>query len=159
MDDPIVSRFRETILDLGRHEKIEVVSQSDTRSINSLLRRIEGEDTIFVFKNEKTFSIVEQKVEEHNLPKVFLRDELILCPMENNMVPHHTIMSEDDITCKLQYHNSYQLPRILFSDPIVRWNGWKCGSYIEISRGDDKKYYRHLYCSKRCDHEGTTRRA
>ena len=72
MDDPIVSRFRETILDLGRHEKIEVVSQSDTRSINSLLRRIEGEDTIFVFKNEKTFSIVEQKVEEHNLPKVFL---------------------------------------------------------------------------------------
>jgi len=147
MGDTIVSTFEKIISELGRDEDVEIVSQSDKKSISILIKRIQYENKIFIIKNEKVFNTIKQKIKEHNLVRIFFIDELMICPMDNIMVPCHNIISEKDIEERLEYHKTYQLPRILFSDPIVRWNGWKCGSYIEVSRFDGTKYYRHLYCS------------
>lgn len=149
--DPVIIRFKKKITELGRNEKVEVVSEVPKPGVDDFIKKVEQSKKIYVIKNEISFDMVRQKISNSLLTRVFLRDELVTCPMENIMVPQHNLVSPEYMDREMKMYSDYKFPRILFSDPIVRWNGWKCNSFIEITRKDGSKYYRHLYCSDECD--------
>jgi len=133
---------------IGRREKVNLVVGIGKGTIRSLIEEIaEMSDEIFVVRNEDVFDKVFENIAEHCYTRVFLEDELILCPIDNEMVPKHEIASLDEVKELLALCGKKKLPRILFKDPIVRWNGWKCNSIIKITRKNGEIYYRHLYCS------------
>lgn len=72
--------------------------------------------------------------------RIFFHDELLISPLDNILVPIHEKCNADDILTKYNITIS-QLPKLLASDPIVRWNGWNIGDVIKIYR-EDEVYYR-----------------
>lgn len=79
--------------------------------------------------------------------RIFFQDELLLCPLDNTMVPLHEMLSEEETTELLRVHNIVKdhLPKIPAHDPIVRWNGWTVGDIIRIHRVDGTLYYRLVF--------------
>lgn len=77
--------------------------------------------------------------------RIFFYDELLVCPLDNIFVPEHRLCSQQDVDEMLKKYKItlQQLPRMLSSDIISRWNGWREGNVIAITRkGRDQPYYR-----------------
>lgn len=79
--------------------------------------------------------------------KIFFYDELLLCPLDNIMVPVHELCSEEETLDLLRKYNIIKdhLPKIPAHDPIVRWKGWTEGDVIRILRPDNTIYYRLVF--------------
>jgi DNA-directed RNA polymerase subunit H (RpoH/RPB5) len=83
-------------------------------------------------------------IQPQNYCKVFFIDELVANPMANKMVPRHELCTQDMIDDLLREHSitTNMLPKIFLRDPIVRWNAWKIGDVIKITRPNGEIYYR-----------------
>lgn len=68
--------------------------------------------------------------------ELFEQRELLFNPSHHETVPRHSILSESDIQALLQKYQVHrnQLPRILLSDPMVRYIGATRGMVVHIHR-------------------------
>jgi DNA-directed RNA polymerase subunit H (RpoH/RPB5) len=73
--------------------------------------------------------------------KIFFWNELLICPMDNILVPVHEKCKNVSQILSMYSISLEQLPKIPLSDPIVRWNGWGVGDVINIYR-ENEIYYR-----------------
>jgi DNA-directed RNA polymerase subunit H (RpoH/RPB5) len=126
----------------GRKMKLRYLDLVNDK-INKLT--VDG-DTIYVIYKDSDYKKVIEKVGEHESVNFFHDDGTFFCPMDNVNVPKHVLV-EDPEELVRRYEN-LKFPRILFEDPVVKWNGWECGSYVRIERGRGEIFYRHLYCSE-----------
>ena len=113
--------------------------------INNKIEDI-NDETIYIVYGASDYKKVIEKVGEHKSVYIFNDEDISFCPVDNKNVPKHTLVENPEELIK-RYKN-LKFPRILFEDPIVKWYGWKCGSYIRIERDHGEVYYRHLYCSE-----------
>jgi DNA-directed RNA polymerase subunit H (RpoH/RPB5) len=82
-------------------------------------------------------------IQPQNYCKVFFIDELVANPIANKMVPNHELCTQDMVDELLKKYSitADMLPKIFLRDPIVRWNAWKVGDIIKITRPSEV-YYR-----------------
>jgi DNA-directed RNA polymerase subunit H (RpoH/RPB5) len=142
----IIDSFKKRIGELGRTEDVEVVVDNATKNTDRFVSTMNESGTIYVFSNENMYNSVRRRIKESLLCNIFYREELFICPMDNHMVPEHTLCDDPP-----SMYKNYEFPRILFSDPVVRWYGWKCNSMIKITRKNGSAFYRFLHCSEPCD--------
>lgn len=98
---------------------------------------------ILLVDNKAEYQKILKKLSPSLHCNVFLTESISLCPIDNILVPEHKLVDLDrlkNMYCNMEY------PRILFTDPIAKWNGWYCNSLIEVHRTDGP-YYRLLECS------------
>lgn len=69
---------------------------------------------------------------------LFFKDELNINPVENCMVPKHESVT-DDIPYDIN-----RLPILKILDPIRRWQNFKPGSIVKITRSPTNIYYRKV---------------
>ncbi|KAK5808351.1 hypothetical protein F5H01DRAFT_351917 [Linnemannia elongata] len=81
----------------------------------------------------------------HN--RVFFHEELLVCPLDNVMVPPHELCTLEEVGEILKRYSilKEQLPGIPPWDPIVRWKGWTKGDVIRITRLSGEMYYRLVF--------------
>lgn len=87
------------------------------------------------------------KMTPENLSRVFFVEELLVCPIDNDIVPLHELCTKEEernMLREYKIYNKYMLPRIRLSDIITRWYGWELGDVIRIIRRSDpdNPYYR-----------------
>lgn len=83
-------------------------------------------------------------IQPRNYSKVFFVDELLAYPVGNHLVPRHKLCTDEMVADLLGRFSITvdALPRILLSDTIVRWYGWKVGDVIKVTRANGDDYYR-----------------
>lgn len=131
-----ISKYR------GREITVEVLHAEIPRY------SVEG-DIVYLIPDETLYSKVIRSVCESSRCNFFDR---LSCPMENKLVPLHELITD---LSEIRMYRFMEFSRIRFSDPVVKWHGWKCNSFIRITRSDGSRTYRHLYCLEECDHDVT----
>ena len=144
MDNMKVEIFRRRISEV-RGNDTEVVILTGFQEPDDLIIR---DDLIYYIPDSKIYNKIIRIVKEYQLSSFF---RTLSCPMDSNLTPKHEKMT--NLSEIIMYKNK-EFPRIRFDDPVVKWNNWKCDSFIRITRDDGKIYYRHLYCSEDCHHTG-----
>ena len=69
--------------------------------------------------------------------EIFTVSELVVNITEHELVPKHTLLSEEDKKLLMQRYrikDPNQLPKILLSDPVARYLGLKRGDVVKIER-------------------------
>lgn len=132
----------------GKHTRVLILEKipedlnvKDT--IGYIKERVLDYDLVIVHKKRKDlFPELEPKY--HSI--VFFYDELLACPFDNVLVPVHRLLTPDETKFVLDKYSIRldQLPKLLTSDPIARWNAWTSGNVVEIARKDGTRYYRLL---------------
>jgi DNA-directed RNA polymerase subunit H (RpoH/RPB5) len=112
--------------------------------VKDLLNKINGEE-VYVVDDLSSYNRLLDRIDEHLIPYIFYSDEIYFCPLDHSYVPCHELVTD---LSSLERFGKRKFPRISFKDPVVKWNGWKCDSYIKIYRTGEEIFYRHLYCSK-----------
>lgn len=105
------------------------------------------EETLFIIylKKKTLFRELFSVLNSSYYSNVFFYDELLICPLDNILVPKHELCTKKQVKKLLKDNNILleQLPKITALDPIVRWNNWTTGNVITIYRNvDEEKYYR-----------------
>jgi len=81
--------------------------------------------------------------------KVFFDDELKRCPIGHVLVPTHRLATEEEIKNLRERHILLKtIPKMLISDIIARWYGWKVKTVIAIERSDGV-YFRRIVSTKK----------
>jgi DNA-directed RNA polymerase subunit H (RpoH/RPB5) len=147
-----IERFEERIRRLGRTEDVEIVTDNAIKNADKFISTMKESGTVYIFSSENMYISVRRRIKEPLMCNIFHREELLICPMDNDMVPEHTLLEDwNDLPQRERMYKSYEFPRILFSDPVVRWNGWKCNSMIRIVRKSGGVFYRFLHCTEDCN--------
>lgn len=117
-----------------------------TKEIERVVKEIESssEDLVYVVNDISSFTKIFSSLKERYYCKVFSIDEAYKRPLSHRtLVPKHQAAEEKDIFGK-------NLPRILHSDIVCRWYGWRCLTVVKITREGGNVHYRHLYCDGEC---------
>jgi DNA-directed RNA polymerase subunit H (RpoH/RPB5) len=117
-----------------------------TREIERVVKEIESssEDLVYVVNDISSFTKIFSLLKERYYCKVFSIDEAYKRPLSHHtLVPKHEAAEARDIPDK-------NLPRILHSDIVCRWHGWRCLTIVKITREGGNVHYRHLYCDAQC---------
>lgn len=104
------------------------------------------EKIIIVYEKVLT-SFAKSFIQELEIPvEIFQKSFFSFNVTKHHLVPEHKLLNESEISTILSYHRitKLQLPRILESDPVVRYYGAKKGNVFKILRKDtyNSIYYR-----------------
>lgn len=66
--------------------------------------------------------------------ELFQFEKLLFDPTEHELVPLHTLLTKDEIATELKDIGCEKLPRILETDAIIKFYGWKKGGVVRINR-------------------------
>lgn len=140
------------------NEEVDIFTKriSNVRGCTVIVKLIKNEkdfigyqirrDLVYIVTNKKLYDTIISFIDENHQSSFFVE---LFCPIDIDIVPLHERM--EDIS-EISQYAAYIFPRILFNDPIVKWYGWTCDSYIKITRSNNQLYYRHLYCTLKCEH-------
>ncbi len=132
--------------------EVQVVSDKTIKEqMEQMLRAIPKEDTnyIAIVYALSSRPLMEKLTSLREFPynRVFFHGELLLCPLDNVMVPLHELCTTEEVDEILEKYSIHreQLPKIPPWDPIVRWMGWQKGDIIRITRVCGGTYYRMVF--------------
>ena len=110
-------------VELGRHEQ------------NCIL--------VFTRHSEEIVDVVLNEIDPEDSGRVFFASELIIDPINNNMVPKHRLATEEELEglAKRKIPLS-KLPILRMIDPIRRWHNFPKNSVVAIERASDNIYFR-----------------
>lgn len=114
--------------------------------VGKLNEKIKNYDRVIIVKNGKitpTAKTALQEISKLKEVEIFDYIEIEYCPIEHYLSPYYEVLSEQDIKILLDQYVSLQsqLPRMLFSDPVRRYFGWKKGTVVREIH-EDFIYYR-----------------
>lgn len=72
--------------------------------------------------------------------ELFPFEKLLFDPTEHELVPEHYLLKPEEIQIELKGISPDNLPRILETDAIVKFYGWKKGGVIRIKRKEGIYY-------------------
>ena len=115
------------------------------KSIKEILDAVEGNTNhvIFVYKSDMTTFAKQFLNENFNDTiriELFSYKELIFNIMKHEYVPHHEIVSQNkklDLMKAFKITKEGQFPKILQTDPVVKYLGGKKGDLIKIYRNSE----------------------
>lgn len=74
-----------------------------------------------------------QKAKLSNLPmELFMMTDLLLNVLDHQLVPKYTLVTNEVVDGKIDGIPIHELPRILLSDPVVRFKGFVKGDVVKI---------------------------
>ena len=138
--DKIYVFFPQTNTKVGVFAIRQFIKEMQTNNVNNAIIVVKEEVTSFA-KSE--FQDAKPLVIEH-----FRENELLIDKMTHVLVPKHELLNEEE---KKELYKIYKikdlnLPKILSSDPIVRYFGGKKGQIFKITRSSESSgeyiYYR-----------------
>jgi DNA-directed RNA polymerase subunit H (RpoH/RPB5) len=114
------------------HQKLQ--SNQKSNFITQLIQKNEAVHIIIIV-DEVHPRIIEQLQKYTNL-EIFLTRELLIHLLDHELVPQHIELSEEESNLVLEQYNinKQQLPKILSSDPVVRYYNFKVGTICKILR-------------------------
>lgn len=109
-----------------REYKVLMVNEN----VNKAIIVVKGSITPFAKTN------IEKEIKDPMSMEIFNESELLIDITEHSLVPKHELMSHVEKELLLQKYNikENQLPRILSTDPVARYYGFKKRDLIKITR-------------------------
>lgn len=110
---------------------------------NTIKKSEDIEEFLEKYINEKKFLVVpigstkvEKQLLDYNNTEVFYEVDLLVNIIDNNLVPKHIILSDDEANDILKEYkiNKENLPRILSGDRIAKYYNVKPGQIVKIIR-------------------------
>lgn len=136
--DKIISNFKNKISIIRGN--IDIIVISDIKIHNNIIMM---DNTIYIILNIDLYNTIIKKLDDISMMSyIFYIEEIYYCPMDNNIVPKHSLLENIE---EIKIYGNMNFPRILFTDIIVRWYAWKRNSIIKIERNDKSITYRCLY--------------
>jgi DNA-directed RNA polymerase subunit H (RpoH/RPB5) len=128
---------------------VYIENLQDVRLDSALLQKYikkfvhdEIEHAIFIYRH---ITVLQKKIETfQNLLRLefFSEKELMILTRKNVFTPSHQSLSKQKTREILEKYDKTLLPKILSTDPIVRYYGFLVDQIIEIERADGTIFYR-----------------
>ncbi len=139
----------ETLRNLRSHERIKVIEgfvddKSKTAYVTVELQKRDGAILVFMNHSDDIVELVLSEVDPSDSGYMFFASELLVDPINSNMVPKHRLATAEEITDLANRHIPFnKLPILRMLDTVRRWHNFKQGSIVAIDR-ESGTYFRRV---------------
>ena len=115
-----------------------------TSYVTQQVKDRDGAIIVFLNHSDDIVGIVLSSIDSADSGYVFFKSELLLDPVNNKMVPHHRLATEQEVQELQSRHVSmHRLPILRMTDPIRRWHNFERGTIVAIDR-PSSTYFRQV---------------
>lgn len=130
----------DTLVNLRAQERVAVIEgavddKSKTAYVTVELQKRDGAILVFINHSDEIVELVLSEIDPSDSGYIFFASELLVDPINNNMVPEHRLATADEIKNLASRHMPFnKLPILRMLDPVRRWHNFKQGSIVAVDR-------------------------